>query len=349
VPGRDDRIAAVVTFAGNEEHGARIVVAKQFGSGVGNDVPGILHQLFTGNTGGDGPLVERADLRGGDRLHKRQSRRALGKRQLAGIRGCNLSMVGHNARPVLKTGVSTMKTIILTVMVVGLIANSLRADDAVEAKKAWERSASLGLSVTSGNSDSVLVAAGLSAHGVWPKDDWLLSLDGAYGKTDGTVSNEKLHGAAQYKHLVDERWYVTGVADALHDGVADLGYRLSIGPGVGYYFIKTDLTQLSADIGPSYVREKYNGQNANDFIAMRVGERFDRKLNEAAKVWQSLEYLPQVNDFSNYKAKAEVGLETAMTKTLSLRVVGQDEYNNRPSPGRKHNDMSLISSIVYKF
>ncbi len=241
-----------------------------------------------------------------------------------------------------------MKMMMMVALATTLTASALCAADA-PAKSPWERSAALGLSLTSGNSDSVLLTAGLNGHGVWPQDDWLLGLDGAYGKTNGKISNDKLHGAAHYKHLFGDRWYVDGVVDALHDGVAALGYRLTLSPGAGYYFIKTAVTQLSADVGPAYVREKYNGDPAHDLLAMRVGERFDRKLNDVAKVWQSLEYLPQVNDFQNYKINAEVGLETAMTKNLSLRVVGRDEYNNRPAPGRKHYDLSLVSAIAYKF
>lgn len=235
---------------------------------------------------------------------------------------------------------------------IGLLGVGLavaRAEEPAAAPKVWDRDVALGLSVTSGNSDTVLLTAGVHAHGTWPDDDWLLGLDGAYGKSDGDVSNEKLQGKAQYKHLIDTRWYVTGVVDGLHDGVAALAYRLSLGPGVGYYFIRSERTTLSADLGPSYVLEKFNGESVDDYWALRVGERFERQLSETAKVWQALEYLPAVDDFQNYKLNAEVGLEAAMTEALSLRVVGRNEYNNRPASGRKHNDISLISAVAYKF
>jgi hypothetical protein len=32
-----------------------------------------------------------------------------------------------------------------------------------------------------------------------------------------------------------------------------------------------------------------------------------------------------------------------------LRAVLQDTYDNEPALGRKHNDIKLITSIVYKF
>jgi putative salt-induced outer membrane protein YdiY len=61
------------------------------------------------------------------------------------------------------------------------------------------------------------------------------------------------------------------------------------------------------------------------------------------------EWLPQVDDFSNYKLNTEVGVEAALTTAMSLRVVGQDRYVSQPPPGLKHNDILLTSQLAYKF
>jgi len=45
---------------------------------------------------------------------------------------------------------------------------------------------------------------------------------------------------------------------------------------------------------------------------------------------------------------AEIGAEAAITKTFSLRVTLQDNFSTS-RPGRKDNDVKLISSVVYKF
>ena len=225
-------------------------------------------------------------------------------------------------------------------------AGVLRAEDE---EKPWERSIALGLSLTSGNSDSVLFTGGINGNKVWSTDELRLRLDGAYGKSDGTVNNSKLAGLVQYKHLFTERWYVTGVADGLHDDVADLSYRLTAGPGVGYYFIKSKLTRLSGEIGPACVIERFYGQGNHVYPTARLAERLDRQLTESSKIWQSLEVLPDLTDIDKYVATAEAGVEAAMTKTLSLRLVCQDRYNSQPSDDRKRNDIQLVSALAYKF
>jgi putative salt-induced outer membrane protein YdiY len=242
----------------------------------------------------------------------------------------------------------------LAVTAIAILAGSIntRAEDAkVEEpkKNPWEQSISLGLSVTDGNSDTLLFVGAYDAKRVWEHDEFRGMVTGSYGETDSNTTTEAAEGLAQYKHLFSERLYGTAYIDLFHDGVADITYRLTLSPGVGYYFIKSDKTQLSGDIGPSYVVEKLEGQGTDSYAGLRLAERFDRKLNDSAKVWQSLEWVPQIDDFGNYVLVFEVGVEAALNKTLSVRVVGIDRYDNQPAPGRENNDMSLISSLSYKF
>jgi len=194
-----------------------------------------------------------------------------------------------------------------------------------------------------------LIVGAFEAKRVWERDEFRGFITGAYGETEDEKSSESAEAIAQYKHLFSERFYGTLYGNLFHDAIADVAYRLTLSPGVGYYFIKSAKTQLSGDIGPSYVIEKLNGVDTDDYVGLRLAERLDHKLSDSAKVWQSLEWLPQIDDFENYILIFEVGVEAALTKTLSVRVVGQDRYDNQPAPGRQSNDISLVSSLAYKF
>lgn len=134
----------------------------------------------------------------------------------------------------------------------------------------------------------------------------------------------------------------------MHDSIADLKYRFLFSPGLGYYFLKTPQTQLSGEVGPGFIYEKL-GNTTHSYFTLRVAERFEHKFNEKTRLWQSLEYLPQVNRFSNYIVNAELGIETALTKKLSLRSYVQDTYDNEPAPLRKRNDVKFIPAVVYAF
>ena len=57
-----------------------------------------------------------------------------------------------------------------------------------------------------------------------------------------------------------------------------------------------------------------------------------------------------MNDWSNnYLVNSEAGIDTAITKHWSLRVVFQDMYASEPATGRKNNDIRLLAGTAYKF
>lgn len=235
-----------------------------------------------------------------------------------------------------------------TVAVAG--QNALRAEDApaVEKKSPWTSSAFMGLTLTSGNSDSVLVTGSVKTQRKDQHNEWSLGLDGAYGENDSVKNNETLHGFAQYNRLFSERWFGYIRVDALHDGIADLDYRLGVSPGLGYYFIKSKMTSLAGEVGPGYIVEK-RGEEEQNYATLRVAERFEHKFSEHARMWQTAEYLPEVGDFGNFVVNAEIGVAATVTKNIELSIVMQDNYVNQPAAGRKNNDLKIISGVTYKF
>lgn len=219
---------------------------------------------------------------------------------------------------------------------------------AAEAPSPWRSTAFAGLTLTRGNSDSVLVTANVKTEKKEKQNEWAFGVDGSYGENDSVKNSETLHGFGQYNRLFSERFFGYLRADALHDGIADLDYRVTLSPGAGYYLIKEKATSLAVEVGPGYVIEKRGGQEES-YPTLRVAERFEHKLNDRARIWQSLEFLPEVSEFDNFVINAEVGIAASISKNVELSVVLQDNYVNQPAAGRKSNDLKLISGVTYKF
>ena len=105
---------------------------------------------------------------------------------------------------------------------------------------------------------------------------------------------------------------------------------------------------LSAEVGPAFIYENVAGDERG-YFTLRVAERFNYKINDRARIWQSAEFLPQVDDWNNYIINAELGIESDLTEKLSLRSFVQDTYDNEPAPGRRSNDVKWVTAIAYKF
>jgi putative salt-induced outer membrane protein YdiY len=252
-------------------------------------------------------------------------------------------------------------TLIIAAGVLTAFADSSTNNVTTAVKKPkWESSVGVGFTLTRGNSDTILVTANFLTQKKDPITEWTFGADGAYGEnkvqtTIGTntssryvENNESLHVFGQYNHLFSERLFGYARTEGLHDGIADLSYRFTISPGAGYYFLKYTNTTLAGEIGPGLTLQELGGVDST-YATLRLAERFEHKFAEHARLWQSLELLPQINKFNNYLVNAEIGVEAPLSKKLSLQTYLDDNYVNEPAAGRKANDVKLVGGIAYKF
>ncbi len=223
-------------------------------------------------------------------------------------------------------------------------------------KAVWKSSLAAGLTMTSGNSESTLATVNGGTSRKTDDNEWSFGADGAYGQskapgqTTTTTTENLIHGVSQYNQLFTDRFYGLVRVDGKHDEVADLAYRVSLNLGAGYYFIKNTNTDLCGEVGPGYVWQRL-GTNDTSYTSLRVGEKFHQALSDRARLWQSVEWAPQVDKFDNYVMNAELGIEADLTKDkkLGLRTFVTDTFVNEPAPGRKKNDMTWVTAIAYKF
>lgn len=246
-------------------------------------------------------------------------------------------------------------------------ADAAPAADA--AKPKWETSTGLGVTITSGNSESLMFAADFVTGRKAPKNEMVFGIVAGYGEAKPQATSDNpdpsldkntdfLRAFEQYNQLFGEKLYAYLKTDFLHDDIAEIMYRVTIAPGAGYYFLKDDRLDLSGEVGPGYVFERVLARNElgggyyddNDYASLRVAERFNFKISKTARLWQMVEYLPEITRWAdNWILNAEVGIEADLTTHIALRVVGQDTYDNEPATGRESNDLKLIAGIRYKF
>jgi putative salt-induced outer membrane protein YdiY len=229
------------------------------------------------------------------------------------------------------------------------------ADEAAPTAKAgWDTTAAAALTLTRGNSETFLTTLSLDTKRKWKKDEVALGVSGGYGESTVNGVNNKntefLQGYGQYNRLFTDRFYGALRLDGQYDGIAGIEYRFRVSPLAGYYLIKNTNMTLAVEGGPSLIYEHLSGQLPHGYWAARLAERFEYKLTANTKVWESLEYLPKVDDWArNYLANFEAGIDTAINKHWSLRVIFQDNYANEPAAGRKNNDIRLMAGTAYKF
>lgn len=243
-----------------------------------------------------------------------------------------------------------MKTVKVCGLIAGvcLLVSAVFAADGVGFKTTLCAGATLG----KGNSEALQANGSLLTEGDGNGlSSMRAGIEANYGQStvadvkSTTVENERLFG--NFKLAVSDRFfgYVDGAV--MKDQIAKVDYRVTAGPGFGVYVVKNSNTTLSAEVGPSYLWEDVN-DTSDSRLVLRVGERLTHAFSATAKVWQSVEYLPQETQFANYLLSAEIGIEAALNAHLNLRLVLQDKYNSQPPAGLVNNDLTLIGGIGVK-
>jgi len=211
----------------------------------------------------------------------------------------------------------------------------------------WEHSLALGVTATSGNTDTKLYSASWLSEFRAPGGDLArLAVDGQNGENSGEKSADNVKALQNYK-LVLNGHYLVADMEELYDSVADISYRVTPSLGIGYFLLKNETQKLCIDLGPGYRWEKIGGIS-DDYAIFHASERYELRLSESSKCWQSVDYTPKVQDFDIYTISGEIGAEAAMTKRVNLRVVFKDQYINVPAEGRRRNDSQIIGALAFK-
>ena len=220
---------------------------------------------------------------------------------------------------------------------------------------AWQKSLALGFNMTSGNSDTTLFTFLGDIYREKKKSIWDIDMAYSFGEDKnrlvdetqddlGDTTRNDFRSSAVYKYLLNDRSYTGLENNVLYDEVADVDYRVSLIPTVGHYFLKDADYQLYFDLGPGYVFEKVGGID-DDYIAPKIGEGFTWTISCTSKIYQKAGVIFDVNNSDNYLLNAELGIESALSSSLSLVFLARETYDNEPAEGLEKEDLQVISAL----
>src|ERR1041385_8696612 len=102
-------------------------------------------------------------------------------------------------------------------IVFALAALSLTAAGYSQSTNKWESSAGLGLTLTRGNSDTLLFTADAQTAKKYTSDELSFGASISYGEQNDIKNNEAAKAYGQWNHLFSKRFYGYLRAEGLHD------------------------------------------------------------------------------------------------------------------------------------
>ena len=214
----------------------------------------------------------------------------------------------------------------------------------------WHGNVDLGFVEMSGNTEKTSVNVSVAAAKESKKDHMEASASVNYGQTDGQEDTQKGYIAARYSFYHTDKFFSYYESAMEYDEFQMLDSRSKLGLGVGRRFINTDTTKLNCRIGGLWINEDYEAPLPDDsYGAVSAGLNLTRQLRRNLVFIQKLRLDVSVADADNYLVTSESGFRTDLSDRLSISILAVDKYDNDPPADLEKNDLTLTTSLGYRF
>lgn len=225
-----------------------------------------------------------------------------------------------------------------------------KAGEAVEKPEA-KLTAELGGALTTGNSEFYTLTAGLNGSYRFQRSKFSLVGGAVTGSSrvdadgNGTLDDDerqvpmvqnakRFYGDLRYDFFISGHDSLYALVGAFHDPFS--GYRLRSHEQVGYsrMLLKTDDTQLVAELGADWAQEYYFGDvdPSRDvgILAARVMVGLNHKFSEGVGFQDTLEVYENVIDTADLRILNSASMVSALSSKLSLKLSHNLIFDNRP-------------------
>src|SRR5687767_6081902 len=215
----------------------------------------------------------------------------------------------------------------------------------------WAGSASAGLALTSGNSDTstVNVAYDLKRDTGGP---YLFKSAGLflYGKAEDVLTSDRLSFDGRLERKLTDRASLFGQAQYLRDAFKSIDYLIAPTVGLTYLLVKNERSELGVDGGVGGVWEKNPGLDTDLDGALTAGQRFSHKLTATTELVEKVAALWKMDDFGDALYTFSLGLAASITEGTQMKIEFLDTYKAKPPLETvQKNDIATLVSFVYKF
>ena len=220
----------------------------------------------------------------------------------------------------------------------------------------WSGEGELGAFQSSGNTESVGVAAALrlDREGI----DWSHSirLRADYQRQNGSTSREQFAASYEPRWQFDENIFAYGLAQYERDRIQGFSSRYSVSGGFGYRVIDNPKLKLSLKAGPAYRVTDFTDGTSADRLAGLVGLDFDWQMLDRLKLTQDVEALAETGgeatlifDGANTTINLVTGLDFRVSNRLRSRLSYKVEYDSNPPAGSEGTDTLTRATLIYGF
>lgn len=216
----------------------------------------------------------------------------------------------------------------------------------------WSGVLDTGLSLTSGNSDTLTYNFAGKAARVSSRDKITVYANAVYARNNTTGTTEvtahDIQGGIRGDLNVSPRFFVFGLGDFEYDQFQQLNLRSVFGGGGGYHLLKWKNATLDVNAGGSYQREEFFTLTRSGGEAL-VGENFGAKIGPRLTFSEDFTYYPDLSHGGQYRFVFDATAAAKLKNWLGWQLTYSDRYTSDPILGTEANNAIFTTGIRLTF
>jgi len=206
----------------------------------------------------------------------------------------------------------------------------------------------VGASSTSGNTDKEQLNGSFEVVARSAKNRMTIGAEANRAETDGAQTESNWLAYLAYDHFITEKWYAYASTSAENDKFKDINLRTTLGAGAGYQFFETEQTNLSMELGASYVNTDYDTGVDSDYPAARWAMNFRQKLFKSRVEFFNTDSVHvALDDSDNFFLRTRTGLRFPIVAGMNSTIQYNYDYDDNPAPGRVKEDKAWLFTLGY--
>ncbi|HEY7118548.1 MAG TPA: DUF481 domain-containing protein [Tepidisphaeraceae bacterium] len=224
----------------------------------------------------------------------------------------------------------------------------------VNFSEAWTGDVVAGALFSRGNSYSDQANISFDLTRRTEQDRWIFTGGYNFGRQRDSTGNkfsstDNWYGTGEYDYFLTPRLYAFASLRYEHDRIADVDYRFTPAAGLGYQWIDAPDFKLSTEAGLSYVIEKFENGDSNDFIAAKLAYHVNKKFNDKVELFHNLEYYPSLERLDDYLIITDAGIRATLTAKMFAEYKLEFRYDATPAEAASRSDVRNIVGVGWKF
>ncbi|MEF8792507.1 DUF481 domain-containing protein [Thiohalorhabdus sp.] len=213
----------------------------------------------------------------------------------------------------------------------------------------WETEAELGLSTSSGNTDTTTTRGRIASDRTGNRFVLHLLAEGRFSQEDSVTTSQRGHGLTQLDYQFQPRTYGFGVVEITHDRFAGYDARLQEAVGLGRFLLQRDTMTWRLEGGPALRQEWRTDDTYESSARARLRTLFDWRFREASGFTQEIIYTPSLEHGDDFLLTSETSLSFRLNARVALKTSVTVEHDSQPLADVERTDTYTSTSLLFHF